>query len=95
MFDVLIVYVNDDRGAANIMIWDQVEGTLPITDDSADELMFYANPDIDPAGAFVVFEKVEMLTLINLMAYDMTELEPAPFQVTFDGFSTMPVVSPN
>ncbi len=93
---IRLVFVSEDRGAANIMMWNSMDGIVPITEDSVSSDMLYAAPDISSDGALVVFETV--LALMNahdIVVYNMASPDPEPVQITFDGLNFNPLVSAN
>lgn len=91
-----LVFVSNDRGAANIMIWNPMDGILPITEDSVGTEMIYSNPDISPDGLLVVFETVlALMDSHDIVVYDIASPDPEPVQITTDGLSYKPLVSAN
>lgn len=91
-----VVFVSEELGAANIMIWDMMNGILPITEDSVSADMVYAIPDISSDGMLVVFETVfALMNSHDIVVYNMATPDPEPVQITFDGFNYNPLVSAN
>jgi hypothetical protein len=93
---IQLVFVSIDHGASNIMIWNEMDGVTPITEDSVSMEMVYTNPDISPDGLLVVFETVlDLMNAHDIVVYNMASPDPEPVQITSDGFNYKPLVSAN